>query len=115
MKTSTKLWIVLAILAVLTPLGLLLPEHFGAGSAWGEWSTDELKQRVGYAPKGLTRLSDKWHAPIPDYAHKNHETSGLRQKSVDYIASAAIGIIVIAGITVLVGKVLTRHDGSSTS
>ena len=37
MKTTTKLWIVIGILAVLTPIGLVLPAYFKSGPAWGEW------------------------------------------------------------------------------
>ncbi len=37
MKITTKFLIGIAVLIVLSPLGLILPEHFKAGSAWGEW------------------------------------------------------------------------------
>ncbi len=44
MKIVTKLWIGLAVLIVLSPLGLILPERFKAGDAWGEWGTDGVKE-----------------------------------------------------------------------
>src|SRR5450631_3166936 len=37
--TTKPFWVALAILAVLTPLGIL-----AAGSAWGEWSVEEFAQ-----------------------------------------------------------------------
>ena len=57
MKITTKFWIGLGVLAVLSPLGLLLPEHFKAGSAWGEWGIDEIQRLAGYVPVGLEKLS----------------------------------------------------------
>lgn len=56
MKTVTKLWIGLGILAVVSPLGLILPEYFKAGDAWGEWGTDTIKDLVGYTPVGLEKI-----------------------------------------------------------
>ena len=40
MKIITKLWIGMIVLICLSPLGLLIPEHFKAGAAWGEWGAD---------------------------------------------------------------------------
>lgn len=108
MKLTTKLWIGLAILIVLSPIGLILPDHFKAGSAWGEWGADEMQKLVGYIPQGLEKLSVLWNAPIPDYAFKGWEEKGLPQLSVAYIISAILGI----GITVLavffIGKMLAK-------
>ena len=73
MKLVTKFWIGIAVLIVLSPLGLLLPEYFKAGSAWGEWGADEMHKLVGYVPKGLEKLSSLWNAPMPDYAFKGWE------------------------------------------
>ena len=56
MKLITKFWIGIAVLIVLSPLGLILPDHFKAGSAWGEWGADEMQKLVGYIPKGLEKL-----------------------------------------------------------
>ena len=47
MKLTTKFWIGIVVLIVLSPLGLILPEHFKAGSAWGEWGADEMQKLVG--------------------------------------------------------------------
>jgi hypothetical protein len=37
MKTINKLWILIAILVILTPVGIILPAYFKSGPAWGEW------------------------------------------------------------------------------
>jgi cobalt/nickel transport protein len=92
MKLTAKLWIGIAVLIVLSPLGLLLPEHFKAGSAWGE------------SPK----LSSLWQAPIPDYAFKGWEEKGLPALSFAYIISAAIGILIVVLLVLIIGKVLSR-------
>jgi len=108
MKLTAKLWIPIAILIVLSPLGLLLPEHFKAGSAWGEWGIDEMRQLVGYVPKGLAKLSGLWQAPLPDYALKGWEEKGLPILSFAYIISAAIGIVVVVLLALIIGKILSK-------
>jgi cobalt/nickel transport protein len=110
MKTTTKLWIGIAVLSVLSPLGLILPEHFKAGDAWGEWGTDGVKELIGYVPRGLEKLSGLWRAPLPDYAFKGRESTGIGDTSFAYISSAFIGIIVVVCIAVLIGKVLGRKE-----
>jgi cobalt/nickel transport protein len=108
MKITTKLWIGIAVLIVLTPLGLILPEHFKAGSAWGEWGADELQKLVGYIPKGLQKLSSLWTAPMPDYAFKGWEEKGLPYLSLAYILSAVVGIGITVLVVLFIGKILTK-------
>ena len=110
MKLITKLWIGIAVLIVLSPLGLLLPEHFKAGDAWGEWGVDAFNELVGYVPKGLEKLSGLWTAPIPDYAFKGWEEKGLGSLSFAYIISAIIGIAFTVCVILLIGKFLSRKD-----
>ena len=110
MKITAKLWIGVAALILLSPLGLLLPDRFKAGSAWGEWGADEMQKLVGYIPKGLKKLSSLWNAPMPDYAFKGWEEKGLFQLSFAYILSALLGIAVIAVIVLLIGKLLSKKD-----
>ncbi len=62
-----KVLIFLGILVLLSPLGLLLPDWLGTGSAWGEWSAHEIGGLAGYVPAGLEKLSALWRAPVPDY------------------------------------------------
>ncbi|OGP93981.1 MAG: cobalamin biosynthesis protein [Deltaproteobacteria bacterium RBG_16_54_18] len=108
MKITTKLWIGLGALIVLSPLGLFLPEHFKAGAAWGEWGIDEIKKLAGYVPKGLEKLAQLWNAPLPDYTFKGWEEKGLSHLSFAYIISAIAGMAVTVMVVLLIGKLLAR-------
>ena len=109
MKITTKFWIGLIILIVLSPLGLFLPEYFKAGAAWGEWGAEEIKDLVGYIPQGLEKLSRLWNAPIPDYAFKGWEEKGLTHLSFAYIISAILGIAITVILIFVIGKVLVKR------
>jgi len=111
MKLTTKLWIGIATLVVLSPLGLILPSLLGAGSAWGEWSSEELKKLVGYVPRGLEKLSSLWSSPMPAYSFNGGEEKGLAHLSFTYIISAIVGIAVIALVVWLIGKILSAKSG----
>ena len=108
MKITTKLWLGLGILVMLSPLGLILPEHFKAGDAWGEWGTDGIKELVGYIPRGLEKLSSLWSAPLPDYAFKGWEEKGLASLSIAYILSALLGICAIVFLVFIAGRLLVK-------
>jgi len=98
------LWIGLAILALLTPLGLL-----ASGTAWGEWAAQELQQQLGFVPPGLAEWQGLWNAaPFPDYA-----VPGLHE-GLGYILSAILGIAAVAAVVWGIGWVLTapRPDRS---
>ena len=110
MKTNTKLWIGIAILIILSPLGLLLPEFFKAGGAWGEWGPDEMQKLVGYVPKGLAKLSSLWKAPMPDYAFNGSEGKGLPHLGLAYIISALVGIALVVIIALVIGRVLANKN-----
>lgn len=113
MKIIAKFWIGLAVLTVLSPLGLIGSEHFKAGSAWGEWDTEEIRKLVGYIPQGLEKLSSLWNAPVPDYAFKGWEEKGLSCLSFAYIMSAILGIGIIVIVVMGIGKFLAKKgDGS---
>jgi cobalt/nickel transport system permease protein len=101
---STKpLWVALAVLMVLTPLGIL-----AAGSAWGEWAPADFSDAAtrtqiaaasgqtpppSAAPAGLQRLASVWTAPMPRYA-----APFLRSAGFGYLLSALTG----TGLTILV-------------
>lgn len=108
MKTTSKLWLGIAVLIILSPLGLMLPEYFKATGAWGEWGTDTIKQLTGYIPQGLEKLSALWSAPIPDYTFKGWEEKGLGQLSFTYIISAIAGIAATVFIVLLIAKLLVK-------
>lgn len=108
MKTTTKLWIGIGVLILLSPLGLMLPEHFKAGDAWGEWGVESIKELVGYIPQGLEKFSSTWSAPMPDYAFKGWEGKGLGHLSFAYIISAASGILIVALVAFIIGKIYVK-------
>jgi hypothetical protein len=110
MKTSTKLWIGLGILAVASPLGLYLPAKFKAGGAWGEWEGNELGHLVGFVPRGFRNLATLWHAPLPDYAFRGMQHADLAHLSFAYIVSALIGAAVCVGAGFAAGKLLSRKN-----
>ena len=105
MKTTTKLWIGLGVLALLSPLGIFLPDQLKAGAAWGEWETDKFSGLIGYIPKGLDKLSSLWKAPLPDYAMRGME----KNPAIAYIISAIIGIGLCAGIIYVLGRILALN------
>ena len=110
MKVINKFWIGLGILIIFSPLGLLLPAYFKAGSAWGEWSSAEIKGLVGYIPKGLEKLSSFWNALIPDYVFKGWVGNGIFSLSLAYIISAILGIGLTLLLAIFIGKLLTKKD-----
>jgi cobalt/nickel transport system permease protein len=58
-----NLWVAMLALALISPLGLLVP-----GTAWGEWGTEELtKMGLKSIPSGLAQLSGIWGAPLQGY------------------------------------------------
>jgi cobalt/nickel transport system permease protein/cobalt/nickel transport protein len=96
----------LILLIIFAPLGLL-----AAGTAYGEWATDELKDRIGFVPHGLEKLSDLWHAPMQDYNIPN-APSFKDSKLVSaggYILSAVIGVILSGSLLYFIGKKATKH------
>ena len=108
MKTITKLWLFIAVLIIISPLGLIIPAYFKAGGAWGEWAPEEIKGLIGYIPRGLERLSAAWNAPLPDYAVSRLANGSLRGLSIGYIISAIAGILVTAGLVYFIGKLFAR-------
>ena len=110
MKLTTKLWIGLGGLAILSPIGLILPEKFKAGDAWGEWDAEKIKELVGYVPSGLKKLSSLWNAPLSDYSFKGWENMGMKHLSFAYILSAVIGIALCFGLAFLLGKFLAKKE-----
>ncbi len=107
-RSTKPLWVGVAALMILTPLGLL-----AAGTAWGEWRAADFsdangREQIAAAshnqvpptapPAGLARLSTVWTAPMPDYAppFMNSATFG-------YIMSAMFGAGLIIAVFLLIG------------
>ncbi len=121
-KTTRPLWIRVALLMLLTPIGIL-----AAGTAWGEWgardfSDLQMRQQIAAAsgnvappsqqPEGLARLSSLWAAPFPQYA-----PPFVRHPAFGYVMSAMFGSGVILGVFLLLGWVAAggRVDASRAS
>jgi cobalt/nickel transport system permease protein len=102
LPTARKLWLAVACLLILTPLGIV-----AAGTAWGEWRPQEL--RVAIVPQGLERLSSFWTAPISRYA-----PSFIANESFGYMASAFIGIGIII-LLALLASFITRKPSHRTT
>ena len=109
MRSTKRLWWGLAALVLISPVGLILPELFKSGPAWGEWGAEELEKLLGFVPEGLRRLSDLWPAPLPDYNPKGWEGKGLAKSGLSYIFSGILGVGVILFLSFFVGKILTRN------
>lgn len=107
-RGTKPLWVGLAALMILTPLGLL-----AAGTAWGEWSArdfadPEMRGQIAAAsqnqmppaapPEGLAKLSSVWTAPMADYA-----PPFMSSPTFGYILSAMFGIGIIIGFFLLIG------------
>jgi hypothetical protein len=112
MKGRKKLWWGLLILVLISPLGLILPEVFKSGPAWGEWGLEEIEKMLGFIPEGFKKFSDLWSAPVPDYNLKSWEGQGLAKSSLGYIFSGLLGVGAVVGISLFLGKILTRKDKS---
>lgn len=115
MKTTAKLWIALLILVLLSPLGVILPAWLGAGSAWGEWSGEEIRKLVGYIPAGMKHVAEFWKAPMPDYAFRGQESARLPALSFSYIVSGIVGVAAVVVLTYLLGKALARREDTDAS
>lgn len=107
-RFQKKLWIGLLLMALLTPLGILLPEKFRAEEAWGEWGIDKLEKLLGYVPEGLKKLADFWKAPIPDY-NFGGEGASMTLQAISYIASGLLGIGVCAFVVFMISRFMAKH------
>lgn len=108
MKGTKRLWWGLVLLMLISPVGLILPDVFKSGPAWGEWSLEEIEKMVGFIPEGLKKVADLWSAPVPDYNLKSWEGKGLVKSSLGYILSAGLGVGVIVLASFLLRKLLSQ-------
>jgi hypothetical protein len=102
-RFQKRLWTGICLMALLSPLGVIIPMMMNAETAWGEWSTETLEKLLGYVPSGLKDLADIWKAPVPDYNLGGEEAS-LWGKIFSYIISALTGILVVTAVIYLVGR-----------
>jgi len=92
----------LILLIILAPLGLL-----AVGETFGEWGAEEIKEKLGFVPPGLERLSGLWSAPLPDYAFSGGNGS-MTFAAAAYILSAAIGVVICGGLLYFIGKKVAK-------
>ena len=91
MKTTAKLWIGILVLAIISPLGLILAEYFKAGPGFGE-----------------SKILVLWKAPMPDYSFSCLAEKGLLHLSLAYIISAIVGIVITVLVVFAIGRKLTK-------
>ena len=120
MKITAKLWIGIAVLIVLSPLGLILPWYFKSTGAWvevrpqcaqGKSSAPYWGQANIYPAAARTleaKSSGGWKAPFADYGFKGWEEKDLVHSSAAYIVSAIAGIGLIIIAVWLIGKMLAK-------
>ncbi len=102
-----RLWTGLVVLALLSPLGIVLPMLAGSEDAWGEWSSETLEKLVGYMPEGFKKIADIWKAPLPDY-NMGGEEAELGIQIISYIASGLLGIMLAALVVFLIMKLTVK-------
>lgn len=96
---SKPVYLFLALLVALCPLGLL-----ASGTPWGEWDLQELKELLGFLPAGMAQ-GFKAFAPMPDYTIK-----GL-SSIAGYFLSALAGTALLLAIFGAVRRFLeTKHS-----
>lgn len=108
MKPASKplrwLWSSFAVLMLLTPIGAL-----AEGTAWGEWSVEQLQARLGTAaPPGLEKLSGVWNAAIPEYA-----PAFVKNPLTGYLLAAIVGSAIAIGVTWGIARLLSHKDDDS--
>ena len=102
-RSFRRLWIAVAVLMLLTPLGIL-----AAGTAWGEWSPAQLARgavsETAAVPAGLERLSSLWTAPFPAYA-----PSFVHSRGFGYLLSAMFGVGLLLAFSLISQSLLARY------
>ena len=101
-----KLIIALITMCFLTPVGIILPDLFNAGDAWGEWDLEQLERMIGFVPQGMERLYNIWKPPIPDYNFLHSGESSKIREVISYVLSAFIGALIVSGSIFLITKVM---------
>jgi len=107
-KFQKTLWTGLFILALLTPLGIILPKKFNAEGAWGEWRTETLEKILGYVPAGLKRWANLWKAPIPNYNFSSKDATSTAQV-ISYVLSGLLGIAIVCLGFYAISRLILRN------
>jgi cobalt/nickel transport system permease protein len=112
-QSTRNLWGALAMVLLLTPLGIV-----ASGAAWGEWAPRDFSNAGARAqiaaasgntaapmaaPSGLARLANLWTAPLPAYA-----PHFVKSAVFGYLLSAMFGVGVILSVAWVLQR-LTQH------
>ncbi len=108
-KLKKNIGIGLLVLALISPIGILLPKWLHAGDAWGEWPTGKVKKDIGYVPKGMKKNAGIWKAPMPDYSN-GKENNSLLSGSAYYLLSGFAGAGIISLATWGLFKIYQKHE-----
>ncbi len=108
-KTQKRLWTGLFIMALLSPIGILLPIWLNSGDVWGEWKAETLEKLLGFVPEGLKKYADFWNAPIPDYTFGG-EQAPLAVQVISYIISGLLGILVVVFVIYVIRKIMVKNE-----
>jgi len=103
-KKQKAILIPFVALVLLTPLGLI-----ATGTAFGEYGTDEIKEQLGYIPKGFAAMADKWHALFPDYSVPALG-EGQFGATAGYILCAVVGIALILALILITSKLIMKKQ-----
>ena len=101
-KPLRWLWAGIGALIMLAPIGALAP-----GTAWGEWSGEQLKSLVGYVPASFEKLGALWKAAMPDYT-----TPGVSNTLLGYFIAAVVGVALCVALALGAGVLLARRRGA---
>ena len=104
-----KLSLGLLALALLTPLGIVLPKVFHAEGTWGEWGPEHLGQVLGYVPERLSRGAHIWRAPAAGYSFSK-DGACLASQLFFYIIAGLAGIALIALAVVLLARIVRTNE-----
>jgi cobalt/nickel transport system permease protein len=95
-------------IAIVTPIGLIAP-----GFAFGEGGPDNVQQQLGYVPEGLQTLSGVFSAPFKDYnlplPFFSAQDAPLWHIALGYEIAGLLGMLVLGGLLLGVGMLLTRR------
>ncbi len=94
----------LLLALIFVPLGTI-----ASATAWGEWSPDQIRQRLGFVPNGMSRFAGLWQGIIPHYGAGGNFWSS----APGYLLSTVLGLAAALGLALLIVKLIRmagRHE-----